>query len=125
MNNDFGKVMIEFWTRPLLSHKYLLKKIYQCMYTIYNSFIFECMAKILMKYFHIKVEEKLPIFQVQKVVSKEMWTKSPKKGNQIFEITYLLLRHIAQSPAQGLGYILTSLGISQWGKNWQYSAIPI
>ena len=42
------------------------------MYTIYNSFIFECMAKILMKYFHIKVEEKLPIFQVRKVVSKEM-----------------------------------------------------
>ena len=42
------------------------------MYVIYKSYLFECVANILMKYFHIKVEEKLPIFQVRKVVSKEM-----------------------------------------------------
>ena len=42
------------------------------MYVIYKSYLFECVAKILMKYFHIEVEEKLPIFQVRKVVSKEM-----------------------------------------------------
>ena len=83
------------------------------MYTIYNSFIFECVANILMKYFHIKVEEKLQIFSSTESGFKGNVNEIPKKGNQIFEITYLLLRHIAQSPAQGLGYILTSLDISQ------------